>query len=385
MFKNGIDVLFDDVTRYFEKGEKIGLITNPTGVNLQLKTTIDLLANCNYVDLKCLFALEHGIRGSIPAGVSFDDTIDEITKMKVYSLYNKNKRISKEVLDTVDTIVFDVQDVGVRYYTYFASLVYAIQMCSEENKRLVVLDRPNPIGCKVFGNLLDINFKSFVGPIETCSGTGLTIGELALLTKDLYYPKALVTVVAMQGYQRNCHITDLDNIWIAPSPNIPFKRNVDYYPLTCVIEGTNVSEGRGTTKPFEIIGAPWFKELEVIKALKIRNLEGVDYYPVYFKPTSSKQKDEQCKGIQIFITNIDKIDYTRFPYELLSVIKAIHKEFKWIAPFKEGRAHFIDYLCGSNEVRLGIDANKEYSLFEEKWTREQETYKSLISKYYIYK
>lgn len=383
MIRLGIDNLLENID--ILKNKRVGLITNQTGLTSNLTSTIDVLYSDSNVNLVSLFACEHGIRGSVPAGVHIDNTVDERTNLPVYSLYNKSKTISKELINNLDTIVFDIQDVGVRFYTYLATLKNVIKACSENNKELVVLDKPNPIACRVDGNILDIRYKSFVGPTTLPICTGMTIGEYALYLKGEYFKNVDLKVIRMDGYNRNLWFDQLSLPWIPPSPNMPSPYTAIVYPITCFFEGTNLSEGRGTTKPFEYIGAPWLKVEETIKHLEEKQLEGVSFTETYFTPTFSKYKKEFCKGIYVIVTDREKIKIAQTAYELIHSIYHINKDnFKWLEPFKKGMHLFIDLLWGTDEVRKGIENDIPFEKLINSWDKELEEWEETSSKYYLY-
>ncbi len=350
MVKTGIDRIFDYLDLF--EGKRIGLITNPTGVNKDLVSTIDILNE--YTNLVALFSPEHGIRGDIQAGVKLDSYKDPKTGIMVYSLYGENRSPSKEMMDKIDILVFDIQDVGARYYTYLYTMSYALIACKKYNKLMVILDRPNPVdSIHVEGNILNLEYRSFVGYYPIPIRYALTIGELAILFNKEFKINAGLKVIEMEGYKREMTYLDTGLYWIMPSPNIPTPSTAYAYLATCIFEGTNLSEGRGTTKPFFIIGSPYLDSEFVIKEIKKYNLDGIKFRPLYFTPKFSKYKDELCMGIELII-----IDYSRFKpvktgYILLDIIKKHHREFSYIEPFTKGGRSFIDLLSGDVLLREG--------------------------------
>ena len=311
VIKCGIDVI-DNYLDLFD-GKRVGLITNPTGVNHSLLSTIDILNE--KANLVALFSPEHGVRGDLQAGVQLDDYVDSKTGIKVYSLYGKNKKPSKEMMDQVDVLVFDIQGVGARFYTYIYTMAYAMMACAEEGKLMVVLDRPNPVnGIDVEGNILNLEYRSFVGYYPITQRHGLTIGELACLFNDEFDIHANLKVVKMEGYQRSMEYKDTGLHWILPSPNIPTPETTLYYLSTCIFEGTNMSEGRGTTKPFQIIGSPYLDVEKVLQELSKWKIKGVEYRQLYFTPIFSKHKGELCNGIELFITDKKEFLPVQFGY-----------------------------------------------------------------------
>ena len=382
--KYGIDCLIENPPFYL-KGSRLGLVTNHTGVTSDFTSTIDALDDSPHYELTSLFACEHGIRGDLAAGALVESSVDEKTMLPIYSLYNKSKKISFEMLEQVDIVLFDIQDVGVRYYTYLATLKNVIEACELQHKKVVVLDRPNPIASKIDGNILQTPFTSFVGPTEMPICTGLTIGEYANFLKGEMYKSADVEVIPLEGWKRDTWYDDLNKPWIPPSPNIPQVLTTIAYPITCYLEGTNLSEGRGTTKPFEWFGAPWLKNEETIQHLRNKNLDGVEWLPVYFTPSSSKHEGVLCSGIQLLILDRNRIKMIEIGYEILhSLFEVNTNDFNWLAPFKEGMPPFIDLLWGTNRVRKAIQHGHRFSFFEKGWTDECRKWRKKISPYKIY-
>ncbi len=348
MIKTGIDRILDYQGLF--KGKRIGLITNPTGVNKDLVSTIDILNE--YTDLVALFSPEHGIRGNIQAGVKLDSYIDLKTGIMVYSLYGENRSPSKEMMDKLDILVFDIQDVGARYYTYLYTMSYALMACKKYNKLMVILDRPNPVDAiNVEGNILNLECRSFVGYYPIPIRYGLTIGELAILFNEEFKINANLKVIEMEGYNRSMNYLDTGLDWIMPSPNIPTPLTAYAYLVTCIFEGTNLSEGRGTTKPFFIIGSPYLDSDFVIEEIKKCNLAGVKFRSMYFTPKFSKYKDELCQGIELIITDYLSFKPVSIGYILLDIIRKHHKEFSYIKPFTKGGHPFIDLLSGDVLLR----------------------------------
>ncbi|WP_113674100.1 exo-beta-N-acetylmuramidase NamZ domain-containing protein [Vallitalea guaymasensis] len=377
--KNGIDNI-NNINNLL-KGKKIGLITNPTGVDKNLEATIDIIDR-DY-NLCCLYSPEHGVRGNVQAGAKVESYVDEDTNKPVYSLYGKNKRLSSEMLKDIDIVIFDIQDVGARFYTYLYTMTYAMEGCREKGIPFVVLDRINPLGgTKVEGTLLDERFQSFVGKYSMPTRYALTIGEFAKLINEQKNIDCDLTVVPCTGWKREMYYDETDLQWIMPSPNIPTIQSALVYIGTCVFEGTNVSEGRGTTKPFEIIGAPWLDTKKVIHAMNEKRLKGVKFRQTYFKPTFSKYKDMDCKGIQIHVMDRNSFEPFKTGLYLLDEIKNSNKEFEWLKPFKEGGHHFIDLLLGTDEIR-----KKEFDAeeFIEKQRKKIMDFDKVLKKYYLYR
>ncbi|MDY0064127.1 MAG: DUF1343 domain-containing protein [Bacilli bacterium] len=298
--KLGID-LIDDYLDFFA-GKRVGLITNPTGINSDYESTIDVLFE--KVNLVALFAPEHGIRGNLQAGAYIPSYTDEKTGLPVYSLYGSTKAPTPQMLENLDVLCIDIQDAGARFYTYIYTMAYAMEACAENDKEFVVFDRPNPIGGAEYeGNILNLTYRSFIGYYPILQRHGMTIAELAMLFNEEYGINCELTTILMDGWDRNLYYDDTDLPWVVPSPNFPTNETAVVYPGTCIFEGTNVSEGRGTTIPFEVIGAPFMDAEAYAAALNEMNLPGVIFRPAYFTPTFNKYTGEVCNGVQVHVTN----------------------------------------------------------------------------------
>lgn len=366
-------------------GKNIALVTNQTGMTSSFQSTIDALNEADSIRLTKLFACEHGIRGDVQAGVHVEDTTDPKTSLPVYSLYGPTKKVSTELLADVDAIFFDIQDVGVRFYTFLATVKNVMEACTETGTSFVVLDRPNPIAPLVSGNMLDIAYSSFVGPYELPVSLGLTVGEYARLLEKERFPDADLHVYEVGNWNRSMWGEDWQQPWIPPSPNIPHFTTTLYYPISCFIEGTNLSEGRGTTKPFEWLGAPWFNQDEVIGHFSRKELPGLELVPAFFTPNMSKHQGDLCRGVQLVITDRKGLDAARLGFELLHSIFAVHDtEAQWLEPFKEGMHPFIDLLWGTDKVRKGIDQGLYYDEVSVDWQADLEDWKRRTESILLY-
>ncbi len=282
-------------------GKRVGLITNQTGINAQGVSSITLLQReCNLVSL---FSPEHGLGGYAREGAFIENETEASSGLTVYSLYGEHKRPNKKQLEAIDVLCFDIQDVGARFYTYISTMAYAMEACARNNKEFVVFDRPNPIGDSVEGNILEDDYRSFTGYFPIVQRHGMTVGELARFFNAYYKIACKLTVVPMKGWKRDSYFDDLPLIWIPPSPNIPTPQSALVYSGMCLFEGCNVSVGRGTTKPFEYLGAPFIDSQELARYLNKLKLDGVRFVPVSFEPSQSLYKGEVCNGIFIAITN----------------------------------------------------------------------------------
>ena len=376
MFKLGIDRI-DEFLHLFEN-KRVGLITNPTGVNSKLELTADILNR--KVNLTTLFGPEHGIRGDAEAGVKVESYFDKKLNIEVHSLYGQNRRPNQEMLKDVDVLVFDMQDVGARFYTYIYTMSHAMQAAKENNIPFVVFDRPNPVGHKLEGNILDLTYRSFVGYYPILQRYGMTIGELALYFNTEQGIGCDLTVVPMQGYSYDKDYTEYDIPWLAPSPNIPTLESAHIYLATCVFEGTNVSEGRGTTRPFSMIGAPFIDADDLASKVAKLNTPGILVRPVHFIPNMSKHEGVNCSGIEIFLRDKNKFEPVKFGYKLLDIIRKDYKEFEFRVPWSEGGKQMIDLLTGDNKLKTSVDLDLIFDGFKQ----DEKTFEQSIRRFKLY-
>lgn len=371
--------MLDDNLEFF-KNKRVGLITNPTGTNSDFLSTVKIIKQ--HLNLTTLFSPEHGFRGDLQAGVRLDDYVDDETGCMVYSLYGKNKIPTAKMLKNIDVLCFDIQDVGARFYTYIYTMAYAMIAAKEHGKEFVVFDRPNPVGgVKLEGNILDMNFKSFVGNYPILQRHGLTVGELAMLFNDEYEINVDLKVIKMSGWKRNMLFKDTLLPWIAPSPNLPTPESTINYLCTCIFEGTNVSEGRGTTRPFSIVGAPWLDVELVLLELERMDFQGVKFRKLYFTPSFSKHQGELCAGIEIYVNDYELFEPVYTGYSILKIIEKSHTEFEFRAPFKEGHNPMINLLNGSDFLKndsLSLDEIKT------KFIKDKRAFSLVKERYHLY-
>lgn len=378
MVKVGIERI-DEYLSLF-KNKKVGLITNPTGVNRFLKSTIDILNE--KTNLTALYSPEHGVRGDIQAGVRMDDYRDPKTNIMVYSLYGKTKKPTKEMLENIDVLCFDIQDVGARFYTFITTLAYAMMAAKEHGKTFVVFDRPNPVGGQeVEGKILNIKFRSFVGYYPMVQRYGLTVGELAYLYNKEYGINCDLHVIKMEGYKRSMYFEDTLQPFVLPSPNLPTKESTLTYLATCIFEGTNMSEGRGTTLPFSVIGAPWLDVDKLLLDLQKEDLKGVMFRKLFFTPTFSKHSGKQCTGIELFVTDKSAFKPIITGYTMMHFIKSNNKDFEFLKPYKVGLHPMIDLLTGDDFLRENKLSLKECI---EKIKHDSKVFKSMKERYHLY-
>lgn len=348
MVAYGID-LVDEYAGKF-RGRRLGLIASSSSRDGALRPDIDLLHQ--KFGLRALFGPEHGVRGSAGAGQAVGHSTDEATGLPVYSLYRADsRRMTDEMLDEVDAVVYDIQDVGARYYTYLSTLLYTMEDCARCGKELIVLDRPDPLGGDVTeGNLLSEKWFSFVGAYPLCIRYGLTPGELALMMQKERKLDCALTVVPCRGWKREELFPQTGNLWMMPSPNIPRFETALLYPGTCLFEGTTLSEGRGTACPFEIIGAPWVDGERLAAEMNAKHLPGVVFTSVYFTPSASKHKGEPCGGVQLHVSDPRAVRAVRTGLELLCAVRRLWPErFGLLPPGADG-VPFLRRLSGCPEL-----------------------------------
>ncbi len=375
----GIDQL-DTVDRYL-RHQRIGLLTTPTGMDKKFKATIDRL-NERY-HLRALFAPEHGIRGDQQAGAAIENQKDKKTGLPVYSLYGSHKAPSSRQLADLDVFVVDLQDVGARFYTYLYSMYYVMESCARSGIPVIILDRPNPLGGLITeGPLLHASCRSFVGLFPVPARYGLTIGEFAQYINQTQQLGCPLHIAKLAGWNRNACYDDTDLPWIAPSPNIPSVDSALTYVGTCLFEGTNVSEGRGTTKPFELVGAPWLNHDKVLAVISQDALAGCHLRPCWYQPVYSKYQNEICAGFQIHIT--DRAAFRPFSagVALLDAIRQTHEAFTFRQPEKPDEPWFIDLLSGNNQIR---QPDFYYADYLDKAKEQARQFKSDSSRYWLYK
>lgn len=325
---------------------RVALLTGPSGRTRSNQSTIQVLKDC--CDLQLLLAPEHGVRGDKAAGAFFADEIDPESGLPVCSLYTKeSKRLSSQLLERFDTLVYDIADVGCRYYTFISTLYGCITDCAAAGKRLVVLDRPNPLGDRVEGGLLQEEVSSFVGcyPIPVCYG--LTCGELAQMMNEEQHLGCDLKIVPCANLTREMTFRDWNHYWVMPSLGIPRFETALLYPGTCLIEGTCLSEGRGTADPFSIIGAPFIEAERFSRSMNHLNLPGVVTTPVYFTPTTSKHQGQLCGGIHLHITDEKQLRPVELGVRLLDLLRKCYPDdFRLLPPFREGGKPFLSLLAG---------------------------------------
>ena len=342
----------------------MGLITNHTGLDSEGRSSIDLLFAHPEVDLVALYGPEHSIRGDAQDGVVIESSVDPRTGLPVHSLYGATRKPTPEMLDGIDALLFDMQDIGARYYTYVSTMALAMEAAGERGIPFLVLDRPNPVrGDVVQGNVLDPQFATFVGMYPVPMRHGMTPGELARLYADDFGIEVDLAVVPMSGWSRSMAFDETGLPWVAPSPNMPSLESALAYPGTCLFEGTNLSVGRGTERAFQWIGAPWLDAEGVIAELETYGFDGVRFEATTFVPSSpsdGKYDGQEVRAIRVIGVS-SSYDAPRVAVAMLVEIHRAHPaEWRWLGTF--------DRLAGTDELRLGIDAGLEVEALTDGWS-----------------
>lgn len=385
--KTGIEVLREDGFNVLE-GKRVGLTTNPTGVDSQLKSTIDILWEAPNVNLVALYGPEHGVRGNVHAGDHVDNEVDKKTGLKMYSLYGKTKKPNKEMMDEIDVMVYDIQDNGCRSYTYISTLGMLMEACIEHGKELVVLDRPNPLGGnKIEGCLVEDGYISFVSQFKIPYLYGQTPGELALyLNATDYENKCKLTIVKMKGWKRDMTWDETGLEWIVASPHVPHGQSAVFYPVTGIFgEFGYISIGVGYTLPFEVMGAPWISADTLSEALNALNLPGVYFRPIYYKPYYSTFKGELCQGVQIHILDYEVARLSEIQFLVVQELMRLWPEKDWFELCNQKRFNMFDKVCGTNKIREEFGKRYQWEDIREYWYKDVENYRKASSKYYLYK
>jgi len=372
------------------KGTRVGLLVHPASVNRKLEHAVNLFIKSKKLDLQALFGPQHGIRGETQDNmVEWKGFRDAHTKLPIFSLYGHTRKPEPSMLKDIDVMVIDMQNVGSRYYTFIWTMELCMQACLEMNKSVVVLDRPNPIGGHITeGPVLDTTYASFVGLRPLPVRHGMTIGEIGNYLRNEFYPSLDFHVIPMQGWKRKIWFNDTGLPWVMPSPNMPTLDTAAVYPGTCLLEGTNLSEGRGTTRPFEIFGAPFIDPEILVSHLNQFRLHGVVFRPIYFQPTFQKHAGKLCRGAQIHIVNREKFKPFKTGIAILKIIHDLYPEhFEWKQPPYEYETEKmpIDILAGTDKLRKGIEKDGKLDQMEEWWQEQcQQFHRTYRKRYLMY-
>jgi uncharacterized protein YbbC (DUF1343 family) len=385
--RTGLEELLKRPSRL--KGARVGLIANPTAVTPDLTHAALHLKRLKGTRLVALFGPEHGVFANAQDLEEVGDLKDPKTGLRVWSLYGTTRIPTRSMLLGIDVLVFDIQDVGSRYYTFIYTLLHAMQACAAHGVRLIVLDRPNPIGGRcVQGNILDPRFLSFVGMHPLAVRHGMTVGELALMFADELDLSLDLEVIPMKNYRRDMDYEDTGLPWVLPSPNMPTVDTAYLYPGGCLIEGTNLSEGRGTTRPFHLVGAPWLDPWKLAHDLSRADLPGLAFRPCYFTPTFQKHQGVVCGGVEVHITDRRGIDAFYAYLVIIETARAQDKtKFEWRKPPYEYEfiKPPIDILCGTSDVREAIEAGRPVRRFRRQFESAAKTFEVIRKPYLMYR
>ena len=385
--ESGLEVLVRR-RRGLLRGQRVALVTHQASIDARFEHAVTLLRDLRGVKVATLLAPEHGLWGAPQDHIWIDGTRDPATGLPVWSLYGPRREPSDAMLRGIDAVVVDLQDVGSRYYTFIWSMALVMRACARRGVSVVVLDRPNPLGGAIVeGNVADPGFASFVGLYPLAIRHGLTIGEIAGYLNEHHSIGCRLTVVPMRGWRRRMLWEDTGLPWVPPSPNMPTPGTARVYPGGCLIEGTNLSEGRGTTRPFEWIGAPYLDARRYAAALERERLPGVRFRPARFQPTFHKWAGKLCDGVQVHVT-----DAARFkPFltglaEIAVARRLAPRRFAWRRPPYEFEKRLmpIDILCGTDLIRRAIEKGTPLRVIERAWQRDLERWKGLRERYLLY-
>lgn len=369
--------------------ERIGLICNQASVDHNFDHAADLFFANEKINLTTLFGPQHGIRGDVQDNmIETVHTVDAITGLPIYSLYSETREPTEEMLQNLDTLIFDLQDVGCRVYTFIYTMANAMKACKKFQKKFVVLDRPNPIGgIKVEGNLLEIGHESFVGQYPIPMRHGLTVGELAKLFNEKFNIGCDLTIVKMDGWERQYYYDETDCPWVLPSPNMPTVETAVVFSGTVYFEGTQVSEGRGTTRPFEMIGAPYINSKLLADAMNSLDLNGAKFTDINFLPTFQKHSNTNCGGVFIHVLDREAFEPVITGIALVKTIHDFYKsDFKWKMPPYEyvfDRNPF-DVISGTMKTREQIERGISINKIKTSWEEELNRFKEMKDEYLLY-
>lgn len=384
--KTGIDVLEE---RNFDvlEGKKIGLVTNPTGMDCNFRSTVDVLHEADGVELVAIFAPEHGVRGDVHAGDKVSGTVDPKTGIQVYSLYGATRKPLPQMLAGLDAIVYDIQDTGCRSYTFISTLGLVMQAAAESGVAVIVLDRPNPLGgMKVEGNLVQPGFFSFVGQYPVPYVYGMTVGELALYIngENLMGESCDLTVIPMQGWRRNMTYSETGLPWVAPSPHIPEPSSAFFYAATGILgELGLVSIGVGYTAPFQTIAAEWIDAEEFAERMNDAGLEGWKFRPVHYRPFYGFGSGKVMHGVQLHITDYASVSLTLPQFCAMKVLQEMYPDKFDVKSLSAAKVSMLNKVTGTDKVGKWIESG-DFSSLVDFWSSSSETFRRESSSYYIY-
>ena len=391
--KPGVEVLRDGGFKELQ-GKRVGLVTNPSGVDRYLRSTVDILFNAPGVNLVALYGPEHGVRGDVYAGGHVTDTKDEATGLPVYSLYGPTRKPTPQMLEGIDVMVYDIQDVGARSYTFISTLGLVMEACAAKGIEVVVLDRPNPLGGnKIEGCYVEQPFNSFVSQYRIPYVYGLTVGELAIMINeeglnrgqkgDQTPARCKLTVVPMEGWERDMLYEDTGLPWVLPSPNIPFKETPIYYAAAGICGELYgfMDIGVGYTLPFQTFGATWLDPEKLKARLESYGLPGVSFRTIWYKPIAGSRKGELVKGLQFFFTDYEKARVTETQFYVMQAVAELYpdkKAFEIISGYG-----LFDKVCGTDYVRKEFSKRYKVADIADYWRKDEASFRELSRQYQI--
>ena len=392
--KPGIEVLRDNGFKELQ-GKRVGLVTNPSGVDRYLNSTVDILFNAPGVELVALYGPEHGVRGDMYAGDKVADSKDETTGLPVHSLYGATRKPTPQMLEGIDIMVYDIQDVGARSYTFISTLGLVMEACAAKGIEVMVLDRPNPLGGnKVEGCYVEQPFNSFVSQYKIPYVYGLTVGELAVMINEEGLNRGQLgnqepvqcklTVIPMEGWERYMLYEDTGLPWVLPSPNIPYKDTPMYYSVSGICGELYgfMDVGVGYTLPFQLFGALWLDPDKLKARLESYDLPGVSFRTIWYKPISGSRKGQLVKGLQFFFTDYEAARITEVQFHVMQAVAELYpdkKAFEIISGYG-----LFDKVCGSDFIRKQFSKTYKFSDIKEYWRKDEESFRQLSKEYYIY-
>lgn len=380
---SGLENFLSNFT-HLVKNKRVGLVTNPSGIDRNFNSTIDIFFNHPGINLTTLFAVEHGIHGDAFAGQKVSDYKDPVTHLPIYSLYGSTKKPSPEMLKDIDALVFDIQDVGVRSYTYISSMGMILEACAENNVEIIILDRPNPLGGIIIeGNILEKKYQSHVGYFEIPYRHGMTMGEIALMYNSENKLKAHLTVIPLLNWQRAMFWDETGLPWFPTSPHVLHWETTLFMPISGIIgELQTVNIGVGYTAPFEFIAAPWIEAQQLANTLNSLNLNGLHFRPAHFTPYYSTYKTELCHGVQIHITNKKAFRPFIAGLHILKTLFELYPEQDMFG--KPGRLKAFNQVLGSSSIYDGLKGGKSVEQIKVEWQTGIEGFLKIRQKYLLY-
>jgi len=388
--KLGIEVLKDNNFEIL-KNKRVGLVTNASGVDSKLKLTIDILYESDEVNLVALYGPEHGIRGDVEGGDKIDNYVDPVTNIPVYSLYGKNRKPNKEMLENIDVLVYDIQDIGCRSYTFISTMGKVMEAAAEFDKEVLILDRPNPLGgIRIEGNYVEEGYYSFISQFKIPYVYGLTCGELALMLNEEGMledgVKCKLKVVPMEGWKRNYTFDDTGLLWVPTSPHIPHKDSPFFYVVSGIVGELRdvISIGVGYTLPFQTFATYDINGYKIAEELNRLNLEGIIFKPILYRPYYAFGKGDQISGVQVFLTDYSKAPLMKTQFYFLEAMHKVYPDKNIFEETKSGHLRAFDRGIGTDNIRALFSENFKVSDIEKYLDKDIDDFRKLSKKYYLY-